>query len=166
MKTIEEIYKTYEKPIFHYFYGLTGDYNLAEELTQETFFQIIRTISGFRKEAQLTTWLYKVARNVFRMWKRKEIATETMVEVTDLRSPADQEPEEVLARKENLALTIKVLNSLSDSYREVLWLRDWHGLSYEQISVITGRSLSWVKVTLHRARLQFRQSYREKEGKE
>ncbi|NMA69162.1 MAG: RNA polymerase sigma factor, partial [Desulfitobacterium sp.] len=45
MKTIEEIYKTYEKPIFHYFYGLTGDYNLAEELTQETFFQIIRTIS-------------------------------------------------------------------------------------------------------------------------
>lgn len=165
MKSIEEIYKTYEKPLFHYFYGLTGDYNLAEELTQETFFQIIRTISGFRKEAQLTTWLYKVARNVFSMWKRKQIATRFMLEVESLKSPVDREPEQVLERKENLALTMEILKNLSDSYREVLWLRDWHELTYEQISVITGRSLSWVKVTLHRARLQFRQSYRDKEGR-
>lgn len=166
MKTMEEIYKTYEKPIFHYFYGLTGNTHLAEELTQETFFQVLRTFSGFRGEAQVTTWLYKVARNVYSMWKRKQKASFPLPEAELLKGPASYEPDTVLEFKEKLTLTGKVLQELPENYREVFWLREWHELAYEQIAVIMGKSVPWVKVTLHRARLQFRKNYAEKEGKE
>ena len=166
MRTIEEIYKIYEKPIFHYFYGLTGDTHLAEELTQETFFQVLRTFSGFRGDAQVTTWLYKVARNVYSMWKRKHKVGYPLLESEQVRGPAAFEPETVLERKDKLNLTRRVLQELSENYREVFWLREWHELAYEQIAVITGKSVPWVKVTLHRARLQFRKTYAEMEGKE
>lgn len=166
MKKIEEIYKTYEKPIFQYFYGLTGNSHLAEELTQETFFQVLRTFSGFRGEAQVTTWLYKIARNVYSMWKRKQKASYPLTEKEILKGPVSHEPDTALELKEKVALTGRVLQELPEHYREVLWLREWHELAYEQIAAITGKSLPWVKVTLHRARLQFRKIYVEQEGKE
>ena len=58
---------------------------------------------------------------------------------------------------------LRALRQLPDNYREVLWLREWQELSYEEIALITSHSVSWVKVTLHRARLSYRQIYKEME---
>lgn len=163
MYSIEELYRTYEKPIFRYFYGLTTNYHLAEELTQETFFQVIRTIPFFRGDAQVTTWLYKVARNVLSMWKRKNNNYSLSFEHEHIEIPDYLQPSLITERKEKLQILLQVLRQLPENYREVLWLREWQELSYEEIAVITSHSVSWVKVTIHRARINFRQLYREKE---
>ena len=161
--SVEKLYKTYEKRIFGYFYGLTTDYHRAEELTQETFFQVVRTISFFREDAQVTTWLYQVARNVYNMWKRKQNPGLIPIDEVIVRIPAQREPSEIAEQKEKLALMLRALRQLPENYREVLWLREWQELSYEEIAVVTSHSVSWVKVTLYRARSTYRRIYKEME---
>lgn len=164
MQTLEQLYKTYEKPIFRYFYGLTTNYHLAEELTQETFFQVVRTIPMFRGDSQITTWLYRIAHNVYSMWKRKKANHFVPLDNESLGILDDREPAVVFEQKEKLTVLRRTLSQLPVNYREVLWLREWQELSYEEIAVITSHSISWVKVTLYRARLNFRKLYEEREG--
>ena len=72
MLNIEEIYKELSPPIFRYLYRLTGSSQEAEELTQETFYRMLKSIYRFRQDASLTTWLYKIAFNTYQEWKRKK----------------------------------------------------------------------------------------------
>jgi len=164
VQTVEQLYKLYEKPVFRYFYGLTTDYYLAEELTQETFFQVLRTIPMFRGDAKITTWLYKVARNVYGTRKRKKVNHSLPLNNESLQLPDQKEPADVLEQKEKVALLLRTLRQLPENYREVLWLREWQDLSYEEIAIITSHSVPWVKTTLHRARLHFHQLYGKEEG--
>lgn len=163
MHSVEELYRKYEKPIFRYFYGLTTDYHRAEELTQETFYQVVRTLPFFRGDAGVTTWLYQVARNVFRMWQRKHNNDRISLDHGDIEIPDARQPSDIAEQGEKLELLLSALRQLPENYREVLWLREWQELSYEEIAVITAHSLSWVKVTLHRARVHFRKIYGEME---
>lgn len=159
MEKIKELYRLYEKKIFHYFFGLTLSYHVAEELTQETFFQVLKSFYRFRGDSQVTTWLYGIARNVYRTWRRKNHQSDSPLEEELLGVTETNGPLEILERKEDLRYLLEVLAALPINYKEVLWLREWQGLSYEEIAVITGHSLSWVKVNLHRARASFRSLY-------
>lgn len=75
--------------------------------------------------------------------------------------PVKEGPEEALERRENRRLIKEALTQIPEKHREILWLRDWQGLSYEEIAAITEHSLSWVKVNIHRARLAFKKVYYE-----
>ncbi|MEA1959687.1 MAG: RNA polymerase sigma factor [Bacillota bacterium] len=72
MESVHNLYITYEKYIFRYLYSLTLDYHQAEELTQETFFRVVKSIPRFRQDAHVSTWIYGIARNVYLEWIRKK----------------------------------------------------------------------------------------------
>ena len=120
MHSVEELYRTYEKPIFRYFYGLTTSYHNAEELTQETFLQVVRSMPYFKGNAQVTTWLYKVARNVFTMWRRKQDNHSLSLDCQEIEIPDHQEPAVISEQKEKLNLLLRTLRQLPENYREVL----------------------------------------------
>lgn len=162
MNDVKELYKAYENYIFRYLYRLTSDYHAAEELTQETFFQVVKSFHRFRGEAHVTTWLYKIARNVYSGWKRKNSLHTVDIERVELSNR--EGPSEAYERKETEAVIKDVFQRLPDKYREVLWLREWQGMSYEEIAAICDHSVDWVKVNIYRARNAFKQYYREKEG--
>jgi RNA polymerase sigma-70 factor (ECF subfamily) len=63
--TLEKIYRRYRTSIFRYFYQMGGNYHLAEELTQETFYQVALSLDGFRGESALSTWLFRIAFYVY-----------------------------------------------------------------------------------------------------
>jgi len=63
---LEELYTELHGPIYRFLAALTGDPDLAEELTQETLLQAILSLPRFRRESSLTTWLYAIARNQYR----------------------------------------------------------------------------------------------------
>ena len=159
MESIKEIYETYEKYIFKYLYGLTLDFNLAEELTQETFFQVVKSFHKFRGDCHVSTWIYKIARNVYSQYFRKNTVKTMSIDENIFDIPNKNGPEEDFERRENNKLIKSALMQVSEKQREVLWLRDLQDLSYEEIAVITGRSVSWVKVIIHRGRLEFKKNY-------
>ena len=158
---LEQLYKTYEKPIYSYLYALTGDAHQAEELVQETFYQVVRSVYRFRGDSHVTTWLYGVARNVYHSWQRRKgrCSSQYDDEKAATARSVESDPVRMLIRKEGADLIRLVLLSLPERYREALLLRDYQGLHYRELAVITGLTLSSVKVTIHRARRRFRELY-------
>lgn len=151
----------YHPRIFNLIYSLVKDRDEADDLTQEVFIKAFRSLAGFKGQAQVYTWLYRIAVNRCLDWlknrgRRPEMSLER-VEVyrTDedtLQSPgtADAETEQ---RELGRALE-KALRALSPDYRVALTLREVDGLSYEEIAEVIDCSVGTVKSRLFRARAQ------------
>lgn len=163
MERIRELYYTYERYIFKYLYGLTLNYHVAEELTQETFLQIVLAFPKFRRDSHIATWIYSIARNVYRQWCRKKSVNIVPLNEETENTAEQEKIQDSMERQEQNKLIETVLRQLPARYREVLWLREWQELSYTEIAGITGHSMAWVKVNIHRARLAFKRAYQAKE---
>jgi RNA polymerase sigma-70 factor (ECF subfamily) len=148
---------------------LTEDAEEARDLTQETFLRAFQNISRFRGDANLKTWLYRIAinqaRNRWRWWRRRrrDVTVSLDAEVgqseqplgNKLRAVGNNPEQETLARERETSLRV-ALRSLSRSYREAVILRDVEGLSYEEIAAALEISIGTVKSRLSRGRLELR----------
>jgi len=152
--------------IFNLCYRLLGEYSDAEECAQETFIKVFRSIKGFRFESSFSTWVYTIAVNIcknrrdsaeHRFWKRVlRFAHNSREE----EGPGDFEFEDPahsplvrMTEREKEIMLQAAINSLSHDHRTVIVLRHVEGLSYEEISAITGYNLGTLKSKLARARL-------------
>jgi RNA polymerase sigma-70 factor (ECF subfamily) len=157
--------------IYALLYRLTEDAEDARDLTQETFLQAFRNIANFRGDADLRTWLYRIAvnqaRNRWRWWKRRRRDRTFSLDApagTDSDAPLSAgfasetavDPErQALARERERALHA-ALRSLSRPYREVVVLRDIEGLSYEEVALALSLNVGTVKSRLSRGRNELR----------
>ena len=157
--------------IYALLYRLTEDPEEARDLTQETFLQAFRHLASFRGDADLRTWLYRIAvnqaRNRWRWWKRRRRDRTVSLDapVSDeidaplsagLAGDEGLDPERrTLARERELALHA-ALKSLSRPYREVIVLRDIEGLSYEEVASTLDLNVGTVKSRLNRGRTELR----------
>jgi RNA polymerase sigma-70 factor (ECF subfamily) len=152
--------------IFNLCYRLLGEYSDAEECAQETFLKAFRAIEGFRFESSFSTWLYTIAVNIcrnrrnsaeHRFWKRvlrfgQNSREDEGPENFEIEDPAPS-PLVLMTEKEKEIMLQAAINSLSQEHRTVIVLRHVEGLSYEEISAITGYNLGTLKSRLARARL-------------
>ena len=141
--------------IYALLYRLTEDPEEARDLTQETFLQAFRAIAHFRGDADLRTWLYRIAvnqaRNRWRWWRRRRKNVTVSLDATDEQHEqplaaqlADEQsinPEQATLARERERLLTQALRSLSRVYREVVVLRDVEGLSYEEVAATLARTL-------------------------
>ena len=157
--------------IYALLYRLTEDPEEARDLTQETFLQAFRNIAGFRGEADLRTWLYRIAvnqaRNRWRWWKRRRrdrtVSLDAPVSESQdaplsagMAGESSADPEQqTLARERERALHA-ALRTLSRPYREVIVLRDIEGLSYEEVALALDLNVGTVKSRLSRGRDELR----------
>jgi RNA polymerase sigma-70 factor (ECF subfamily) len=157
--------------IYALLYRLTEDPEEARDLTQETLLQAFRNIAGFRGEADLRTWLYRIAvnqaRNRWRWWKRKRRDRTVSLDApvggegsaplsAGLTDESARDPEQqALARERERALRA-ALSTLSRPYREVIVLRDIEGLSYEEVAQALDVNIGTVKSRLSRGRDELR----------
>ena len=149
---MEAIYQQHAQTVFRYLLSLTGDEDLSEELTQETFYQAIRSSGRFDGSCKVTTWLCAIAKNVLLSHRRKHPAAEDL-EAADLTVPsAEQEASLSLSRVE----LIKSLHGMPEPYREVLYLRLFGDLSFREIGDVFGKSENWARVTFYRGKEKIR----------
>lgn len=151
----------YHPRIFNLIYSLVRDRDEADDLAQEVFIKAFRSLSGFKGQAQVYTWLYRIAVNRCLDWlKNQRRHPETSLERVEvygadgasLRSlgTADAEMDQ---RELGRALE-RALRALSPDYRVALTLREIDGLSYEEVADVMGCSVGTVKSRLFRARSQ------------
>ena len=149
---MEAIYQQHAQTVFRYLLSLTGDEDLSEELTQETFYQAIRSSGRFDGNCKVTTWLCAIAKNVLLSHRRKHPAAEDL-EAADLTVPsAEQEASLSLSRVE----LMKSLHGMPEPYREVLYLRLFGDLSFREIGDVFGKSENWARVTFYRGKEKIR----------
>ena len=168
----------YQKKVVNLCYRLMGEYDEAVDCAQETFVKVFRSIEHFRFQSSFSTWLFRIAVNTCknRLSSLKYRFHRRMIrlggdgplgrDVLPGRSgdnPGSMEiangsdsPSVALEKKERKELLQRVIDSLPESQRTALVLRDVEGLSYEEIGRILGLSLGTVKSRIARAREQLK----------
>ena len=155
--------------IYGLLYRMTENPEEARDLTQETFLRAFQSISSFRGDADLRTWIYRIAinqaRNRWRWWKRRRRDSTVSLDSTDgqrkvplaaiLAEESSNPEEDALAHERQRALR-KALRSLGSVYRETVILRDIEGFSYEEIAATLEISVGTVKSRLARGRQELR----------
>lgn len=157
MQKMDEIYQQYAQTVYRYLLSLTRDADLAEELTQETFYQAIRSIDRYNGSCKLSTWLCAIAKRVLLTWRRKHPAQEEMTEDAGLAASAEAE---VIQKQGRMALIAR-MHELPEPGREVMYLRVFGGLSFAEIGEVHGKSENWARVTYYRMKEKLRKEVSE-----
>lgn len=150
--SMEEIYKKYSEMVYRYLFSLTRSEDLAEELTQETFYQAICTGERFDGSCKISTWLCAVAKNVWRTYQRKHPNTEILDEHIPRKNHTEAE---VLSSISTVELLKKVY-LFEGEVRDVMCLRMLGDLSFREIGEILGKTENWARVTFYRGKEKLR----------
>ena len=160
-----ELVATHQRMVFGLALHLLGDRDEALDLSQEVFLRVFRTISSFRGQSALRTWIYRIvinqARNRQRWWRRRHrrdqvSLDEHLQQFGDMESTGDVLPDRLLASKETAARIWQALDRLPFDQRTALILREVDGLRYEEIAFSLGVAVGTVKSRLTRARQALR----------
>jgi RNA polymerase sigma factor (sigma-70 family) len=148
----EKIYKTYFTDVFLYIKKLSGDEDLAEEMTSETFFKALRAIDKFRGDCDIRVWLCQIAKNTYYSYLKKY---ERVVETDHVEPHTNQKPRKLEDRVivQDSAMNLHAhLHNLPEPYKEVFMLRVFGELSYRQIGNLFSKTENWACVTYFRAK--------------
>jgi RNA polymerase sigma-70 factor (ECF subfamily) len=157
--------------IYGLLYRLTENSEEARDLTQETFLRAFQSIGHFRGDADLKTWIYRIAinqaRNRWRWWRRRRRDSTVSIDSTNvdgrptlvatLRANSSSDPEQATLARERESALRTALGSVRRIYREAVVLRDIEGFSYEEIAATLEISVGTVKSRLARGRQELRQ---------
>lgn len=160
---IEELYREYFTPVYRYILSLSRNPEIAEEVTQETFFRALKKIDTYRGEASIHAWLCRIAKNLWIDMSKKKSRSVPLDEsqCEDDKAYMNSEiafsPEEQLLQKQTAMLVYKVLHELKEPYKEVFQLRTFGDLSFSEIAELFSKSESWARVTYYRARMMIRE---------
>ena len=153
MTEFEEAYRLYFRDVYRYCLALTRDEQVAEEVTQETFFKALKAIDKFDGKCRLYVWLCQIAKNTYlTMLQKKRTGEELPGEI-----PSGESLEEKLLTKESAFEIHQILHALEEPYKEVFSLRTFGELPFRQIGALFGKTESWARVTYHRARLKIKE---------
>lgn len=159
------LYRDHADRIYRFAQRLCGQPDDAKDLVQDTFLNAYRGLPRFRGEAQLSTWLYRIAARACMRMRRKrkgepdrELSLDEFIPTSDgefrLQIPTDGlTPEEALENKQLRRALDQAIRKLPKKYRLVLVLRDMEGLTAKEVGAIMGLNERAVKSRLHRARL-------------
>ena len=156
--------------IYGLLYRLTENSEEARDLTQETFLRAFQSIGHFRGDADLKTWIYRIAinqaRNRWRWWRRRRRDSTVSIDSTDvdgrptlvttLKANGSSDPEQATLAHERERALRTALGSVRRIYREAVVLRDIEGFSYEDIAATLEISIGTVKSRLARGRQELR----------
>jgi RNA polymerase sigma factor (sigma-70 family) len=149
MDSMEKIYAKHAKIVYGFLLTKTKNPDLAEELTQETFYQAIKCIDTFQQKSSVSTWLCGIAKNIWFDYLRTNKPIVPLDETSG--EPVDSAETEFFQSWNNINL-LKMLHNLREPMREVMYLRLSGELSYRQIGEIMGRSENWARVTFYRGK--------------
>lgn len=150
MTEFEEVYRTYFREVELYLRAICKDELLAEELTEQVFFQALKALPTFRGDCDIRTWLCAMGRNLYLSHLRRQKPTESIDEL-QIPDPQRSIEEQVSDKQQALAIH-KVLHDLPEPYKEVFSLRVFGQLSFADIGGLFGKTANWACVTYHRAR--------------
>jgi RNA polymerase sigma-70 factor (ECF subfamily) len=162
-----EMHEQHRERILHYLHRLTRHAPLAEDLTQETFFRASRALESFRGEAKLSTWLYRIATNLYFDHRRKASSRpaealecpgqpEELPDAANLSISGPRLPDRLFEDSEMGSCVREFVDRLPPDHKAVIILHDLEGLKNREIAGVLDCSLDAVKIRIHRARQSLR----------
>jgi RNA polymerase sigma-70 factor, ECF subfamily len=169
LDAFEELVGRFERPVYALCFRLLGDAEEARDAAQETFLKVYRGLGGFRGEAGLKTWIYRIAvnqaMNQQRWWRRRHRDETISLDITRGQSDTTigdslpgrgRSPEAQAISSECERQVMSALDEIKQEYRVALILREIEELSYEEIAETLGISIGTVKSRIARGREELR----------
>jgi len=155
----DEIVRLYWRKVFNVAYKFVGRQDEAEDLAQDIFLKLFRSLKTFDRRANFSTWLISVSRNLcidhYRSMRREhDVVTHDVDVVTLARPSALDSPQVALERRDRVALLRAALDKLAPSLRTAVMLRDIQELSYQEIAEKLGVPEGTVKSRINRGRTE------------
>ncbi len=151
----EQVYSKYYGSVYRYVFSMTKDENIAEEITQETFYKALKNINKYNSKFKMLTWLCQIAKNTYYTYCKKNKNLYELDEKT-----ADSEEmiiEKIIKNEQNIEI-LKALHLIGEPYKEVFTLRVYSELSFKQIGEIFNKSENWARVTYYRSKLKVKEN--------
>lgn len=149
-QALVQIYERYKQGLYAFCFRFLGDRNSAEDVVHDTFSKVLVEKGKLHNPAALKSWIYTIARNeAFTVIERRK-RLRALTDDDDIFS--GESPLTVIEGAERSRLLEVLLNQLLPQYKEVLLLREFETMNYEEIALITGTTISSVKSKLFKAR--------------
>ena len=156
VESFNQLVVRWERPIYALAYRVIGREEEARDVVQETFLRAFRGIGNFRGQAKFSSWVYRIALNLCRDWIRRERRSPILpapegVDVIELA--AEQGPvesiEELVARNDMSQAVAGLMTRLPEEQRTAIILKEYHGMTFQEIADLQGVPLSTVKTRLY-----------------
>ncbi len=175
VESFNQLVMRWERPIYALAYRVIGREEDARDVCQETFLRAFRAIKGFKGQAKFSSWLYRIALNLCRDWIRRQRRTPVMnapegIDIVELA--AEQGPtesiEDLVARQRLSDAVAEAMKALPDEQRTAIILKEFEGMTFQEIADLQGCPLSTVKTRLYQGlsvlRRQLQQTGRTSSG--
>jgi len=156
LDSFNQLVLRWERPIYALAYRTIGREEDARDVCQETFLRAFRALPKFRREAKFSSWIYRIALNLCRDWARRQRRTPVVqlpedVDLMEMAVAAEpSEPiENIVARKDLTRRVEQVMARLPEEQRTAIVLKEYHGLTFQEIADLVGCPLSTVKTRLY-----------------
>ncbi len=156
VESFNQLILRWERPIYALAYRVIGREEDARDVSQEAFLRAFRALPGFKGQAKFSSWLYRIALNLCRDWIRKQrrAPVQQMPEGADpVEMAGESGPvesiEELVARKELSAVVSEAMALLPEEQRTAIILKEYHGMTFQEIADLQGCPLSTVKTRLY-----------------
>ena len=153
-----ELVEMYQRKVIPISYSMLSDYEDACDAAQEVFIKVYRSIASFRGDSSLSTWIYRITRNVCMDFIRKR--KEAPVSIDEQKDDApkieiedtSKSPEKIAEKNETVRMVREAITMLDEGQRVIITMFDIEGMSYEEISAALEIPAGTVKSRLNRAR--------------
>jgi len=158
------LFERYKKPLFGFFYGMTRDSELSEDLIQNVFFRILKYRYLFRGEGDFKTWMFHIARNVSHdHFKKNRAQHKEALENWENKLATEENRVTQFKQDDELHLLSMAMDRLPEEKREILLLSKFQDKKYKEIGEILGCSEGAVKVKVFRALQELKEVYQQLE---
>ncbi|MCI9580982.1 MAG: sigma-70 family RNA polymerase sigma factor [Oscillospiraceae bacterium] len=154
MDDMDAIYRSHAQTVYKFLLAQCRDPDLAEELTQETFYRAVCSIDRFDGSCKLSVWLCQIAKHLWYQHLRKR-QKETVPLETAPETPVPSAEDGVLDQEGRLTL-LRQIHRLPEPQREVIYLRAFGNLSFREIGDVLGKTENWARVTFYRTKEKLR----------
>jgi RNA polymerase sigma-70 factor, ECF subfamily len=156
IESFNQLIVRWERPIYALAYRVIGREEDARDVCQDAFLRAYRALPGFKGQAKFSSWLYRIALNLCRDWIRRQrrAPVSQMPEDTDAAELAAatgpvESIEDLVARRELSAIVEEAMSVLSEEQRTAIILKEYHGMTFQEIADMQGCPLSTVKTRLY-----------------
>jgi RNA polymerase sigma-70 factor (ECF subfamily) len=153
-ESFNQLVLRWERPIFALAYRVLGREEEARDVCQETFLRAFSALNGFKGQAKFSSWLYRIALNLCRDWIRRERRSPMITPLDDETELAPlhgaaETAEELAVRRDLGRVITRAMSALSEAQRTTIVLKEYHGLTFQEIADLQGCPLSTVKTRLY-----------------
>jgi len=156
LDSFNQLVVRWQRPIYALAYRVIGREEDARDVCQETFLRAFRAIRGFKGQAKFSSWLYRITLNLCRDWMRRERRAPIAqapegVDLIELAAERDvgETVEDLISRRELTQAVARAMATLPEEQRTAIILKEYHGLTFQEIADLIDCPLSTVKTRLY-----------------